>query len=222
MKKLLYITIGLFLASFSSYKNYINAIPNPLEQKVKGVIDTLNKEESDIVNALLKLELESERFKNYQNLELVPIEEALDKVTNINAYELAYKNWHSLNKDTPEDIKRLGWILNPLQIKIFQKLCIKDKNYYWKSTDIKTYKVSIMKKETLTKIINSGSYVNGPEKLIIYLSKPLIINKNNAFISFTIGGSSLGFTEISHSTVLMKKINSKWTNTTEYFDWVYY
>ena len=56
--------------------------------------------------------------------------------------------------------------------------------------------------------------------LIIFLSSPLLIDKNNALLSFEIGNGDLGFNSITHFTALMKKKNDKWEVQTSYWDGV--
>jgi hypothetical protein len=81
--------------------------------------------------------------------------------------------------------------------------------------------VSLLKDEELRTIINTGVYVNLPSRLLIYLSKPLIIDENNAFISFEIGNGQLGFASINHFTVLMKKVNNNWVIFEYFYDGVF-
>jgi hypothetical protein len=57
--------------------------------------------------------------------------------------------------------------------------------------------------------------------LIIYLSRPLIIDEKNAFISFEVGNGQLGFGSITHFTVLMRKVNNKWEQNDYYEDGVF-
>ena len=68
---------------------------------------------------------------------------------------------------------------------------------------------------------NTGEYLNLPNRLIIYLSKPLIFDSEKAFISFSIGSSFLSFNPICHFSALMIKENNKWVKIATYDDGIY-
>ena len=87
------------------------------------------------------------------------------------------------------------------------------------SSDFKNVKVNLVNYEELRESINKGKYLKG--KLIVYLSRPLIIDKNNAFISFDIGNGDMGFYPITHFTISMKKENDKWIQSEFYEDGVF-
>lgn len=160
----------------------------------------------------------SERYKNYKNCEIILIEEAGNPIENLLVYEYAYKDFHSYgNKATADDNERLGWILDTTQIKELKNTYKAKKECHWTSSDIRNFKVSIMKNDTLRNIINTGKYINLPEKLILHITKPLILNNDTAFISFRL--SPLGGPHsISYYTALMKKINGKWQMRASYWD----
>lgn len=192
-------------------------------QIIQNIPPQLSQLETNIVNDFLNAELATERYKNYRNLEIVVIEESLKKSQSIEAYEYTYKDWNSFGENgLLDDNERLGFILDTLQIKTLKNKYLNEVNYNWKITDFKNYKVSLMKNETLRNIIKSGEYINLPKKLIIYISKPLIVDEKNALISFNIGSSGLGFTSMNHYTALMNKVNSKWVIIASYDDGVYY
>ena len=96
-----------------------------------------------------------------------------------------------------------------------------EKQDYWVLTDFKKLKVNLLKYEKLRKIINSGEYNKLSQRLIIYISKPLIIDDKNALISFEIGNGKLGFNEITHFTVLMKKEGGKWIDKNHFEDGIF-
>jgi len=219
MKNLLYAVLSLILFSCSAKKiESKNRIVQP--QELLKTTPEILSEENNIVNDFLQIELTSDKYKSMENLEIVLIEEAKKEITNLDTYEYAYKDWHSYNIATADDNIRLGWILDSIQIRELRNNYKNDNEYHWKSSDIKNYKVTIMKHDSLTNIIKSGSYAEMPEKLILYISRPLIINKNNAFISFASGSSRFGFGEITHLTLLMKKVNEKWVQGPGYNDGV--
>ena len=216
MKNLLLLSLFFLLSCSARKKDNINQITQTISPQ-------LTQEEINVTNDFLDAELATDRYKNYGNLEIVLIEEAGNGISNLSVYEHAYKEWHSSGeKATLEDNLRLGWILDTIQIKELKRNYIIKENYNWKISDIKNYKVSIMKNETLRDIIKSSEYINLPEKLILYLKKPLIVVGNNALISFNIGSSALGFTSMNHYTALLKKVNDKWLISATYDDGIYY
>ncbi len=216
MKNLIFLSF-FFILSCSTRKN------ENIYQVTQNIQPQLSQDEINIVSDFLDAELATDRYKNYRNLEIVVIEESLKKTQAIEAYEYTYKDWNAFGeKGTLEENERLGFILDTLEIKTLKNKHLKDENFYWKITDFKSYKVSIMKNETLRNIINSGEYIKLPEKLILYISRPLMIDENKSLISFNIGSSELGYRSMNHYTALMKKINEKWIIKASYDDGVYY
>jgi hypothetical protein len=212
MKKYSIIIILLFLISCSTTKKLATT-----DDKV--VVERLSVEEINVVNDFLDTELASDVYKNYKNLEVCLIENAGNGIENITVYEYDFKDWHSYVLDaTPEDNERLGWILDTIQIKDLKSRYVSIKEYSWKSSDIKNFKVSIMKQEAFENILRSGEYAYLPERLILRISKPLIIDEKQAFITFRSGGSRLGFSTINNYTALMKKVNNKWIIGPTYWD----
>jgi hypothetical protein len=189
----------------------------PLIQ-LKSIVDTLTIEESNIINDFLDFELASERYKNKTNNEIIVIENAGNGIKNLLAYEYSYRDFHSYgNKATAEDNERLGWILDTIQIKELKNKYSDKKEYNWKSSDIKNYKVSIMQDDTLRNYLKKDRFLELSKKLILFIKKPLIINKNNAFISIY---SRVGFigVNLDNFTALMKKANGKWKAEATYWD----
>lgn len=218
MKNSILLLFVVIFASCTSNKNTTQNKEFQLLTQLKPINDSLNREENNIVNDFLDFELASERYKNYKNCEIIVIEEAGDVIENLLVYEYAYKDFHSYgNKATADDNERLGWILDTIQIKELKNTYKDKKEYHWTSSDIRNFKVSIMKNDTLRNIINTGKYINLPEKLILHITKPLILNNHNAFISFRL--RHLGsFHSISYYTALMKKVNGKWQMRASYWD----
>jgi hypothetical protein len=182
--------------------------------------NNLTSLESDVVNDFLNVELKEELYKNYKDYEIIIIEDAAGNgIKSLNAYEYAYKDFHSRVKDvTPEINSRLGWIIDSLEIIKFKEKLINSEPYKWKVTDFKNIKVKLRTFEELIKTTNTGKYLK--KNLIIHLSRPLLINQNYALISFDIGNGDLGFNAITHFTALMKKNNDKWVLQTSYWDGV--
>jgi hypothetical protein len=177
MKNSILLLFVVIFASCTSNKNTTQYKEFQLLKQSKPINDSLNREENNIVNDFLDFELASERYKNYKNCEIIVIEEAGDIIENLLVYEYAYKDFHSYgNKATAEDNERLGWILDTIQIKELKNTYKDKKESNWTSSDIRNFKVSIMKNDTLRNIINTGKYISLPEKLILHITKPLILN----------------------------------------------
>lgn len=216
--KYLIIILSIVIFTFcSSQKNdqKINET-KPLTQ-LKSVVDTLTIEENNIINDFLDFELGSERYKNKVNNEIIVIEDAGNGIENLLAYEYAYRDFHSGNKGTAEDNERLGWILDSLQIKELKNKHSDKKEYHWKSSDIKNFKVSIMKDDTLRNYLKKDRFLELSEKLVLFIKKPLIIDKENAFVSIYSRKGFVGH-NINNYTALMKKTNGKWKIGASYWD----
>jgi hypothetical protein len=219
MKFLICISLIVIYASCTSIKNATKVKEIQLLKQLNPIDDTLTIEQSNIVNDFLDVELASERYKNDLNREIIVIEEAGNGIENLDVYEYAYKRFHEYGaKPTTEVKERLGWILDTIQIKDLKNKYGDKKQYHWKSSDIKNFKATIMTKEVFTNSIRSGEYITLPERLIIYITKPLLIDSTTAFITFRTGSSRLGFTTINNYTALMNKVNGKWLIRASYWD----
>ncbi|POY41085.1 hypothetical protein C3L50_00725 [Flavobacterium alvei] len=218
MKNIILFFLGLMLISCSIQSS---SNQNAKKKSTAFLGNNLIDVESNIINSFLNVELEKERYKNYKDFEIVVIEEALKKYKSIEAYQYSCDEWISMDR-----INKIGdienrFFLDTLQIKKIKIKLEKEEVYHWKVSDFKNIGVNLLKYEELRNIINTGAYITLPSKLIIYLSKPLIIDENNAFISFEIGNGQLGFSSINHFTVLMRKVNSKWEQSVFYEDGVF-
>lgn len=217
MKNLLYLLFCTLLFSCSVQKNIT---PNNIKKNYTE--SNLTDIESNIINEFLNEELKKESYKNYKDFEIVVIEEALKKYKSIEAYQYSHDEWISMDR-----INKIGnienrFFLDTLQSKKIKIELEKEEVYHWKVSDFKSIKVCLLKYEELRTIINTGTYISLPNRLIIYLSKPLIIDENNAFISFDVGNGRLGFAAINHFTVLMRRVNNKWIQSNYYEDGVFY
>ena len=69
----------------------------------------------------------------------------------------------------------------------------------------------------LRNYLKKDRFLKLSEKLILFIKKPLMINKNNAFISIY---SRVGFlgVNLDNYTALMKKTNGKWKTEATYWD----
>jgi hypothetical protein len=218
MKNLLYLSIGVLLVSCSLQKNKNS--DSAFTPKV-SIENKLTDTESNVINDFIDVELKKERYKNYKDFEVIVIKEALKKDQCIEAYQYSRDEWISM-----ERVNKIGdienrYFLDDLQVKKIKRNLEKEEIYHWKVTDFNIRKVRVLPYEELRTIINTGSYGNSTRQIIIYLSRPLIIDKNNAFVSFEVGNGQLGFNSINHFTILMRKINNKWEQRYNYYDGVF-
>lgn len=218
MKNILYVLFyALFFSCSAQKKNNLNekyTTPISIERK-------LTSTESKIINDFIDVELNKERYKNYKDAEIIIIEEALNKRQSVETYIYSNNEWISMNKvNRREDIEN-QYFLDSLLIKKLKIELEKEELYHWKVPDFRNIKVSLLKYEELRTIINTAAYSKFSSRMVIYLSKPLILNENNAFISFEAGDGQLGFHSINHFTVLMRKIDNKWEQSNYYYDGVY-
>lgn len=213
MKNTIIIAVLLLLNSCSSNKTKDQISKNDVN---------LSETEKTIVNDFLDGELKKERYNNYKDFEIVIIEEAVKKNKSLDTYLYSLDEWNTMNKiKKSDDIKNL-YFLDTIQVKKIKLELEKEIAYKWKVSDFKTIKVSLLRYEDLIKIIRTSAYGSTISKrLIIYLSKPLIIDVNNALISFEIGNGQLGFHSINHFTVVMRKVNYKWTANDYFYDGVF-
>ena len=179
----------------------------------------LSDEESAIINDFMNAEFKKEQYIEYKGYEIMIIEESIKKIKNIDTYLYSLTDWKAMNKNRSINDARDLYFLDSLQINIVKSEIEKEKLYRWKISDFKNVKVNLLNYEELRESINKGRYLKG--KLIVYLSRPLIIDKNNAFISFDIGKGDMGFYPITHFTVSMKKENDKWIQSEFYEDGVF-
>jgi len=203
----------LIIIPFLGCKSQEQIIPTKSISKESNLTEI----ESNIVNDFLYSELSLDMYKNYKNYEYIIIKEAYKKTTSLFAYEYTYQNSYKHDKQ----IKNY-WLLDSLQIEKI-KLSLKNEEvYHWKVIDFKNFKVNIQKQEDFKKTTKKDEYLYLPHRLIIFLSKPLIINKYSALISIDINNGDLGSSNISHFTVSMKKENGKWIKDKYYEDGVFY
>lgn len=205
MKNLFFI-LFITLLSCKSQNTINNNITNPNKNDLSAI-------EINIVNDFLTDELKKDRYKYKKNYQLIIIEEALKKQKSISTYEFNYKYKESWGKFINK------WILDSLQVKKIKEELENEEVYHWKKSDFTNLKVGILKREDLIKTTNTGEYLRG--NLIIFISRPLVINKKNAFISFDIGNGDFGNGAITHFTVLMRKVKNKWVTNGYYEDGVY-
>lgn len=218
MKNLLCLSIGVLLVSCSSQKNKNS--DTVFIPKV-SIENKLTDTESNVINDFIDAELKKERYENYKDFEVIVIKEALKKNQCIETYQYSHNEWISMDR-----VNKIGdienrYFLDDLQVKKIKLNLEKEEIYHWKVQDFNYIKVRLLTHEELRTIINIGAYGNSTRRIIIYLSRPLIIDENNAFVSFEVGNGQFGFNSINHFTVLMRKINNKWEQRYNYYDGVF-
>jgi hypothetical protein len=211
MKNSVILIIVIFFYSCSAKKKdiKINFTSNPTETY-------LPETEINIINDFLDTELKLDRYKNYIEYDYFVIKEALKKTKALYAYQFTYNEYYNYQ------FEKQHWILDSIQIKKLRSDLESEKQYLWKKPDFKSIKVNILEYEELRTIINTGAYLNLPKRLIIFLSRPLIVDDDYALLSFDIGNGDLGNNNITHFTVLMKKERLKWIAKYYFEDGVYY
>lgn len=215
MKQIAYFILCILLFSCSVKKNEISS------NESTGLIDNLTVTERSIVNEFLESELASDRYKYYKDYPLVIVMESLPKKKAIESYlytqsELLESNGFPSKK---EDIEKF-FFLDSLELKKINSELVNEPIYQWKVSDFKNTKVSIVSDKKIIDMTNTGEYLNFSDRLIIYLSKPLILDSEKAFISFSV--SIMPFNPIRHFSALMIKENNKWVQSATYDDGVYY
>lgn len=182
-------------------------------------VKKLSDKETAIINDFMNAEFKKEQYLKYKGYEIMIIKEAIKKSKNIDTYLYSLTDWKAMNKKRNINDVREVYFLDSLQINRIKSEIENEKLHYWKLSDFKNIKVNLLKNEGLRESINKGKYLKG--RLIVYLSRPLIIDKNNALISFDIGNGDMGFYPITHFTVSMKKVNDKWIQSEFYEDGVF-
>ena len=217
MRTITFVIISLFI-----YQQSIGQFTRPKKPDSVKIENNLTETESIIITQFLDTELKKDRYKNYNGHEIYIIEEALKKTKSIDTYLYSLEEWKSMNRINKQRDSENIYFLDSLAIKKLRLKLEKEQIYHWKVSDFKSMKVNLYKYEQLRTIINTGAYVNLPKRLIIFLSKPLIIKENKALISFDIGNGELGNSAITHFTVLLRKVNDEWKDCGHYQDGVFY
>ncbi len=211
MKNLICIVLIFNLCSCISKKQTNTNLEKVQLTEIKKEVN-LSKDEYDLVNDLLDAQFTSGRYKNEQYIDKVLIQDSGDYWWSLQGYEFCLKfkqECHLQKENTPIDSIQL----KKLKIKLTQ-----EKPYNWKTKDIKNYKVKLMTAYDFANSIKKAEYIGRPEKLILYISKPYILNENFGFVYFNSGASNTGFTNIERIYVSMKKENGKWVKNNYYQD----
>ncbi len=213
MKYILYLTITIVLLSCESQKQVTQDSKNSPSFSIEN---NLTEVESSIINDFMDVELKESLYKYYKDFEIVVIEEAFKKTKPLSVYEFNLKYKESWGEGITY------WILDSVQIKKIKLELEKEDINHWKVSDFKNIKVSLLKHEELRKMLQTNTLFNDSARLVFYLSKPLIIDRNHALLSYEVDKCNYICTNMTHFTVLMKMENGKWIKDQYYEDGVYY
>jgi hypothetical protein len=212
MKKILLIVVLMFIYSCSLYKQ---------RKQNNNNDDNLSEIEKTIVNDFLDEELKKERYKSYKDFKIVLIVEALKTMKSIDTYLYSLDEWNTMNKiNKSEDVKNM-YFLDTIQTNTIKSKILNEEIYQWKESDFNNLKMSLLKYNHFREKINSKKTMFEKEGFVIFLSKPLIIDNNNALISFDFLNCNYLCNGINHSTILMRKVNNKWVENGYYEDGVF-
>lgn len=217
MRTIIFVIISLLI-----YQQNVGQSTRPKKSDSVKIENNLTETESTIINIFLDTELKKARYKNYNGYEVFIIEEALKSIVSIDSYSYSLQEWKIMNRINKLSDSDNIYFLDSLQIEKLRLELEKELLYHWKASNFKNIKMGVYKYEELKMITNTGAFLNLPKRLIIYLSKPLIINKNNVLISFHIGNGEIGFNSINHSTILLRRVNDEWKESAHYEDGVFY
>lgn len=205
-KTLIIISIIVFLTSCALKKKEIKTANIDKSLHYEN-LDTILLFEKELINEFLKLQLNTNTLKPYKNIPIAFIKEASGVLSPLNDYEYSYNQYiYQFGK-----VNKSDWILDSTQVQKYKMLYKNEKRYVWQKNDFEIENFSIISTNDLKKSIQQGTYTDLPRRLIVYLSRPLIIDKKNILISFTAGNSSFGFSTVVRHTVLMKKKDGVWT-----------
>ena len=207
-----------------------NIIANELNVSIKTTSGPVLDKPGDLAGLLTNLEandvlfideihrlspvVEEYLYSAMEDYKIVIIEEALKKSKSLDAYEYTYKDLFKYEKKNGN-----YWILDSLQMETTKEKINSENVYHWKQSDFRNIKIKLLKFEELRKTTNNGKYLKN--NLIIFLSRPLLIDNNNALLSFDIGNGDMGNYAITHFTALMRKVNNKWVENGYYEDGVF-
>ena len=156
--------------------------------------DGLSDDEKEIINSFLEYEFASNAYKFRKNDNIIVIEKSISKSKVVDDYL-------SVTKDYKESY------MDSSQIRRIKKVVEKDTLYNWKLADFKNDKLQIQSFENFRKTLKNEEYLHLPKRLIFHLSVPILIDDENALISFMAGSGDSGFTSINSGIVLMTKNN---------------
>ncbi len=173
----------------------------------------LSETASSIINDFLAQELQNSRYNAYRDYHRVAIRESIVQSKSLSDYAFNYEYKNSWGKFINE------WVLDSIQIQKLQSTLKVEAPFHWRAEDFKSVAVRILESAEIRNSIRTGNYLR--KTLVIHLSKPLMIDKNNALLSYDILNCEWVCRGISHSTVLMRKVGEKWAPHSYYEDGVF-
>lgn len=205
MKKIICLIAGLFQLSCASQLNNKNSTKEY----------TLSSNEKNIISDFINEEFSSKKYNNYKNYKIYLRRKGFSEFSPLLIYGFCYDERN--NKVRTANNKY--WILNKEQLKTI-KDTLQIKNFTWKETDITNFRVSMIDSEDVNNSIKKGGdYEQYNESLILSLSTPVLINKNNAFLTYLCVEALYGFSTFDFYAVLLKKNkNGKWLIDSYYYD----
>ena len=217
MKCILYFIITIVLLSCKLQKQATQDSKNSPSFSIEN---NLTEVESSIINDFINVELKGDLYKNYRELQYIIIEESFKKNKSID-YLYSEKEWLPISKKlTKKEVDKI-FFLDSLQTQKIKLELKNEEEYHWKVSDFKNIKVNLLKREELRKMIQTITLFNDSARLVFYLSKPLIIDRDHAFLSYEIDKCSYICTNLTRFTVLMKMENGKWVKDQYYEDGVF-
>jgi hypothetical protein len=201
MKYILYLIITIVLLSCKPQKQVTQVSKNSSSFSIEN---NLTEVESSIINDFMDVELKDDLYKNYRELQYIIIEESFKKKKSIEAYLYSEKEWLPISKKlTRKEVEKV-FFLDSLQTQKIKLELKNEEEYHWKVSDFKNIKVNLLKREELRKMIQTNTLFNDSARLVFYLLKPLIIDRNHAFLSYEIDKCNYICINMTHFTVLMK------------------
>jgi len=169
---------------------------------------SLTRTEKTITNNLVEQEFKTNSYNLFKKNLL--IKEAGNGLGALLFYEQIFSDTTQIN------YKYQYWPLNKTQIQEEKKR--KLKNHSWRNSDIDVYDFIIIESNKNVENYKSEYYLNLPGEFLVFtISKPFIINKNEALIWFGVT-HKLGGT-FDRCIILMKKSESKkWEIDSKYYD----
>ena len=171
---------------------------------------SLTRMERKITNDLITEKFESSSYKPNLFKKNILIREAGNGLGALLFYEQVFSDTTQIN------YKYQYWPLNKTQIQEEKKR--KLKNHSWRNPDIDVYDFTIIESNKNVANYKSGYYLNLPDEFLVFtISKPFIINKNEAIVWYGVT-HKLGET-FDRCVILMKKSESKkWKIKSIYYD----
>ncbi|MEN9336410.1 MAG: hypothetical protein RLZZ500_1397 [Bacteroidota bacterium] len=206
-----YLFILIFLGSCSASQKKNSSVDNLFIREYD--INSYSQEEKKVINDFLKTLLAFDRYKPYQNHNLVIMEEAESRIGSIYAYNYCKDRDSSGVKGLYQACEII-----PSKNEIL-KSKYQERPYFWKPSDFENKNISVLKTEELRASIKLGNYTALPQRLLVYASVPVLFEKDKAYFSFRSGNSFFGFGVIEMGIVSMKRnINGIWEVENFYFD----